>query len=73
LLKNQESNEDDMTEHQQVTSQDAREFIAGSWLHFMQEGNEGSCIYALETCSSFVHLQSVKRTQKDALDQFLIM
>jgi hypothetical protein len=37
----------------------------------MQEGNEGSPISALEPCSDFVLLQSVKRTWQGTLDQFL--
>jgi hypothetical protein len=32
-----------------VTPRDARKLIAGLRLHFMQEGNEGSPISALET------------------------
>jgi hypothetical protein len=32
-------------------------FIAGLQLYFMQEGNEGSPIPALEACADFVWLQ----------------
>jgi hypothetical protein len=54
-----------------VTNQDVRKFIAGLWLYFMQEGNEGSPISALETCADFVQLQSIKRTWQGTLNQFL--
>jgi hypothetical protein len=53
-----------------VTNQDARKFIAGLRLYFLQEGSEGSPISALETCADSVHLQSVKRTQQGTLNQF---
>jgi hypothetical protein len=36
-----------MTECEQVTNQDARKFISGLKLYFMQVGNEGSRVYAL--------------------------
>jgi hypothetical protein len=49
------------TEHEQVTNKDARKFITGLGLYFMQQSNEGSPIAALETCVDFVQLQSVKR------------
>jgi hypothetical protein len=50
-----------MTEREWVTNQDARKFFAGAGLRlsFMQEGNEGSPISALETCADFVQLQSI--------------
>jgi hypothetical protein len=51
--EDQETNEDDTTECERVTTQDARKFIAGLQLYFMQEGNEGSPISALETCTDF--------------------
>jgi hypothetical protein len=54
-----------------MTNQDARKFIAGLQLYFMQEGNEGSPISALETCADFVELQSIKRTRQGILNQFL--
>jgi hypothetical protein len=54
-----------------VTNQDARKFIAGLQLYFMQEGNEGSPVSALETWADFVQLQSIKRTWQGTLDQFL--
>jgi hypothetical protein len=38
-----------MIEHERVTNQDARKFTAGLQLYFMQEGNEGSHISALQT------------------------
>jgi hypothetical protein len=60
-----------VTEHERVTNQDGRKFIAGLWLYFMQEGNEGSPISALETCADFVQLQSIKRTRQGTLYQFL--
>jgi hypothetical protein len=34
-----------MTEREQVTNLDARKFIAGLHLYFMQEGSEGRRIY----------------------------
>jgi hypothetical protein len=43
-----------------MTNQDARRFIAGLRLYFMQEGNEDSPTSALETCANFVQLQSIK-------------
>jgi hypothetical protein len=49
-----EIDEDDMIVHKRVTNQDARKFIAGLRLYFMQEGNENSSISALETCADFV-------------------
>jgi hypothetical protein len=66
----QETDEDDTTEHQRVTNQDARKFIAQLQLYFMQEGDEGSPISAL-TCADFVQLQTIKRTRQGTLDQFL--
>jgi hypothetical protein len=54
-----------------VSNQDARKFVAGLWLYFMQEDDEGSPISALETCADFVQLQSIKRTQQGTLNQFL--
>jgi uncharacterized membrane-anchored protein len=56
--ENQESDEDDTSELEQVTNQDARKFIAGLQLYFMQEGNENSPISALQTYDDFVQLQS---------------
>jgi hypothetical protein len=67
----QETDEDDMTERERVTNQDARKCIAGLRLYFMQENNEGSPVSALETCSDCVQLQSIKRTRHGTLDQFL--
>jgi hypothetical protein len=56
--EDQETDEDDMTERERVCNRDARKFIAGLRVYFMQEGNEGS----LETCADFVQLHSIKRT-----------
>jgi hypothetical protein len=49
-----ETCEDDVTEHKQVTNQVARKFITVLWLYFLQEGNKGSPISALETCTDFI-------------------
>jgi hypothetical protein len=65
----QETDEDDTTECEGVTNHDARIIVAGLRLYFMQEGNEGSPISALETCTDFI--VAVKRTQQGTLDQFL--
>jgi hypothetical protein len=67
----QETDEDDTTERERVTNQDARKFIAGLQLYFMQEGNEVSPTSALETCADFVQSQPIKRTRQGTLDQFL--
>jgi hypothetical protein len=67
----QETDKDDTTERERVTNQDARIIIAGLRLYFMQEGNEGSPISALETCADFVQLQSIKRTRQSTRGQFL--
>jgi hypothetical protein len=67
----QETNKDDTTKHERVTNQDARIIISGLRLYFMQEGNEGSPMSTLETCTDFVQLQSVKRTWQGTLNQFL--
>jgi hypothetical protein len=56
--EDQETDDDDTTECEQVTNQDARKFIAGLQLYFMQESNEGSPICGLETCTDFVRSQS---------------
>jgi hypothetical protein len=68
--EDQEADED-MAERERVNIQDARTFIAGLRLYFMQKGNEGSPISALETCADFVRLQSVKRTWQGILDESL--
>jgi hypothetical protein len=60
-----------LTQHERVTNQDARKFVALLRLYFMQEGNEGSPISALESCADFVQLQSIKSTQQGTLDQFV--
>jgi hypothetical protein len=67
----QETDHDDTTEGELVTNQDARTFIAGLRLYFMQEGIEGSPVSALETCNDFVQLQSIKRTRQGTPAQFL--
>jgi hypothetical protein len=45
----QETDEEEMTDHEWVTNQDARKFVVLLWLHLMQEGNEGIPIFAIET------------------------
>jgi hypothetical protein len=55
----QETDEDDTTELERITSQDARKCIAELRLYFMQEANEGSPVSALETCADFVQLHSI--------------
>jgi hypothetical protein len=66
--EDQESDEEDKTEHEQVTCQDVRKCIA-----FMQEGNERNHTNTsiLETCTDFVLLQTIKATRQGVLDQFL--
>jgi hypothetical protein len=60
-----------MTERERVTDQDARKFIAGLRLYFMQEGNGVSPVSGLEKCADFVQQHSIKRTRQGTLDQFL--
>jgi hypothetical protein len=67
----EETEEDNVTERERGNNQDARKFNAALRLYFMQEGNKGSPISALETCADFVQLQSIKRTRQGTLDQFL--
>jgi hypothetical protein len=73
-LEGEESDEDDISELERVTTQDIRKFI--DWLrrYFMQEGNEGSPLSALDVCADFVHSQSInqsiKRTWQGTLDKF---
>jgi hypothetical protein len=69
--QDQETDEDDTTKRERVTNQDARKCIAGLRLYFMQEGNEGIPISALESCADFIPLQSIKKTRQGTLDQFL--
>jgi hypothetical protein len=69
--EDQEAGEDNMTERERVTDQDARVFTAGVLLHFMQEGNEGNHIPALKTWLEFVQFQAIERTWQVTLDQFL--
>jgi hypothetical protein len=67
----QEINGDDTTERERVTDQNDRKFIAGLRIYFLQEGNGGSRISALETWVVFVLLQPIERTRQGTLDQFL--
>jgi hypothetical protein len=53
-----------------VTTLDARKFIDRLRLYFMQEGNEGSPLSALDVCADFVHSQSLKRTHQGTMDKF---
>ncbi|KDR19627.1 hypothetical protein L798_06146 [Zootermopsis nevadensis] len=70
--KTSEDQESDYTpELERVSNQDARKFVAGLRRYFMQEGNEGSPISALGTCSDFLQLQSNKRIRQGTLDKFL--
>jgi predicted methyltransferase MtxX (methanogen marker protein 4) len=61
-LEGEESDEDDTSEVERVTTQNARNFIDRLRRYFMQEGNEGSPLSALDVCADFVHSQSIKRT-----------
>jgi hypothetical protein len=58
---NHETNDDNRSECEWVTNQDAMKFI-GLWLSLTQEGNEGNPISALETYTDFVQWQSIKNT-----------
>jgi hypothetical protein len=69
-LEGEESDEDDTSELEGVTTQDARNFIDRLRRYFMQEGNEGSPLSALDVCADFVHSQSIKRTRQGTLDKF---
>ncbi|XP_072119240.1 tigger transposable element-derived protein 4-like [Mobula birostris] len=69
--EDEESDQDDTSEPELVTTQDARKFIVGLQRYFMQEGNEGSPLSALSVCADFVHLQSIKRKRLRTLDEFL--
>jgi hypothetical protein len=55
----QETDDDDTTEHERATDQDAGKFIAGLRLYFMQEGSEGSPISALETQGILINSSEV--------------
>jgi hypothetical protein len=57
-LEGEESDEDDTSELERVTTQDARKFIDRLRRYFMQKGNEGSPLSALDVCADFVHSQS---------------
>jgi hypothetical protein len=54
-----------------MTTQDARKCIDQLRQYFMQEGNEGSPLSALDVCADFVHSQSIERTWQGTLDKFL--
>jgi hypothetical protein len=69
--RHQETDKYDMTQCEKATNQDTRKFNAGLQMYFMQEGNEGSPIYATETCDEFVQLQLIKRIRQGTLNQFL--
>jgi hypothetical protein len=56
----EESDEDDTSELERVTTQDVRNFIDRLRRYFMQEGNEGSPLSALDVCADSVHSQSIK-------------
>jgi hypothetical protein len=47
-----------MTQCEQANNEDARKLPAGLLLYFVQEGNEGSPISALETCTDIVRAVS---------------
>jgi hypothetical protein len=49
-----------MTECEQVNNQDAGKLIARLVLHFMQKGNEGSPVSALESCVHFVRCSQLR-------------
>ena len=49
-------------EHSRVTSQDARRFVEGLRLFFMQEGNEGSPMSSLDVCADFVHTTRMQQS-----------
>ena len=59
-LEGKESDEVDTSELERVATQDARNFIDRLRRYFMQEGNEGSPLSALDVCADFVHSQSIK-------------
>jgi hypothetical protein len=69
-LEGEESDEDDTSELERVTTHDARKFIDRLRRYFMQESNEGSPLSALDVCADFVHSQSIKRTRQGTLDKF---
>ncbi|XP_067126959.1 tigger transposable element-derived protein 6-like [Centruroides vittatus] len=72
ISEDQESDEiDDTPEVDRVSDRDARKFVARLQHYFMQEGNEGSPLSALDICADFVYFQSVKRRRQDSRDKFL--
>jgi hypothetical protein len=68
MSEDQKSDEIESTESEGVTEQDARQSIAGLRLDFMQEGNEGSPVSALETCTDFVQLQSTEHSRMHSVN-----
>ena len=68
--EDQESDDDAPNVLVQVTTQDARKCIETLRRYFMQEGNEGSPIAALDVCGDFVQVQSVNRMRQITLDKF---
>ena len=66
-----ESDENDTSENERVTNNDARRHVAALRRYFMQEGNEGSPFSALDICSDFVEVQSNKQLRQSTLDKFL--
>jgi hypothetical protein len=53
-LEDEESDEDDTFELERVITLNARKFIDRLRRYFMQEGNEGSPLPALDICADFV-------------------
>nr|CAD7615393.1 unnamed protein product [Timema genevievae] len=68
LWQNTETTEkqenDDNETPERVTDQNARKYIAELRCYFMQEGNEGSPLSALDTCADFVQVKSIKKTRQ---------
>jgi hypothetical protein len=67
----QKNDKADRTEHERVTDQDDKEFIAELQLYFMQESNGGSPMSAPESCADYIQLQTITRTRQGKLDQLL--
>lgn len=65
-----ESDDDTPNKLVQVTTQDARKSIETLRRYFMQDGNEGSPIAALDVCGDFVHMQSANKARQITLDRF---
>jgi hypothetical protein len=66
-LEGEESDEDDTSELERVTTQDARKFIDRLRRYFMQEG---SPLSALDVCADIVHSQSIKKSRQGTMDKF---